>query len=167
MTIDTAPLFQRLVTGVHVIGVAGRERRSAFTATWVMPVSFEPPCLAVSINPHHASYPLLRDGKGFTVNVLARNQLSLARRFGTRSGAGKLDDINWTAGHTGAPLLDTAPVWLDCHTLSLSDAGDHVLVIGRIVDAMLRDPGAVPLLYPETGGMDGKGRDGGHPVRSV
>lgn len=49
-----AALFQRLTQGVYVVGVAHGEVRKAFTAAWVMQVSFEPLLLALSINPHHA-----------------------------------------------------------------------------------------------------------------
>jgi flavin reductase (DIM6/NTAB) family NADH-FMN oxidoreductase RutF len=52
-------LFRRLSSGVYVIGVADGERRDAFTAAWVMQVSYDPLLLALSINPNHASYPIL------------------------------------------------------------------------------------------------------------
>ena len=39
------------------------EARNAFTAAWVMQVSFDPLLLALSINPHHSSYRLLKEGR--------------------------------------------------------------------------------------------------------
>ena len=53
-----------------------------FTAAWVMQVSFDPLLLALSINPHHSSYGLLRDGRAFSVNVLKKGQLELAAHYG-------------------------------------------------------------------------------------
>jgi flavin reductase (DIM6/NTAB) family NADH-FMN oxidoreductase RutF len=44
--------------------------RNAFTAAWVMQVSFDPLLLALSINPHHSSYGLLKEARAFSVNVL-------------------------------------------------------------------------------------------------
>jgi flavin reductase (DIM6/NTAB) family NADH-FMN oxidoreductase RutF len=44
-------LFQRLTQGVYVVGVAHEEARNAFTAAWVMQVSFDPLLLALSVNP--------------------------------------------------------------------------------------------------------------------
>ena len=70
---DVADLFRRLTTGVYVIGVAAGERRNAFTAAWLTPVSFDPLLLALSVNPEHFSYPLLVGGGGFVVNVLRRD----------------------------------------------------------------------------------------------
>src|SRR4051794_11619174 len=83
---EIAALFRRLTAGVYVVGAARGQQRDAFTAAWVMQVSFDPLLLAVSINPGNASYPLLRAGAGFTISVLRQGQLDLARRFGTRSG---------------------------------------------------------------------------------
>jgi len=108
---DIAELFHRLTLGVYVIGVADGERRDAFTAAWVMQVSFDPLLLALSINPGNASYPLLHAGGGFTVNVLKKGELELAKRLGTRSGRelDKLAGLEWRAGRNGARLRNTFP----------------------------------------------------------
>jgi flavin reductase (DIM6/NTAB) family NADH-FMN oxidoreductase RutF len=63
-------LFKQISLGVYVIGVSDGERQNAFTAAWVMQVSFNPPLLAISINPEHYSYQLLQKGGVCTVNVL-------------------------------------------------------------------------------------------------
>ena len=62
MSTSIAALFQRLTQGVYVVGVAHGQVRNAFTAAWVMQVSFDPLLLALSIDPHHSSYRLLRLG---------------------------------------------------------------------------------------------------------
>jgi flavin reductase (DIM6/NTAB) family NADH-FMN oxidoreductase RutF len=77
-----AALFKRLTQGVYVVGVAHGEERNAFTAAWIMQVSFDPLVLALSINPHHSSYRLLKEGGAFSVNVLKKGQLHLAEHFG-------------------------------------------------------------------------------------
>jgi flavin reductase (DIM6/NTAB) family NADH-FMN oxidoreductase RutF len=150
-------LFRRLTLGVYVVGVASKDRHDAFTAAWVMQVSFDPLLLALSINPDNASYPLLHAGGGFTVNVLKHGQLELARRLGTRSGRDedKLAGIRWHAGRTGAPILDEALAYFDCSLSGRMRAADHQLVLGRVVDGKILDPEATPLTYAETGDMDG------------
>ena len=150
-------LFHRLTLGVYVVGVADKQRQDAFTAAWIMQVSFDPLLLAVSINPDNASYDLLHASGGFTVNVLKQGQLELARRFGTRSGReeNKLAGIRLRRGRTGAPILDEALAYFDCELLSRTRAGDHELVLGRVVNGEVLDQQAVPLTYAETGDMDG------------
>jgi flavin reductase (DIM6/NTAB) family NADH-FMN oxidoreductase RutF len=154
---NIAALFRRLTTGVHVIGVAHGEHRNAFTAAWVVQTSFEPLLLALSINPEHASYALLKDGGGFTVNVLRRGQLGLARHFGTSSGRAvdKLASVRWRPGKTGAPILLEGLAYLDCRLERLVPAGDHELALGQVVDGAILAPDAVALTYAETGDLDG------------
>jgi len=82
MSGSVAALFQRLTQGVYVVGVAHGEVRNAFTAAWVMQVSFDPLLMALSISPHHSSYRLLKEGRAFSVNVLKKGQLDLAEHYG-------------------------------------------------------------------------------------
>jgi flavin reductase (DIM6/NTAB) family NADH-FMN oxidoreductase RutF len=154
---DLADLFRRLNAGAYVVGVADGERRNAFTAAWLMQVSFDPLLLALSVNPGHASFPLLVGGGGFAVSVLSRDQLELARHFGTRSGreTDKLARVSWRAGSNGAPILAGAVAFLECRLTGRTPAGDHEIVIARPVAGELLLPDAIPLTYADTGDLDG------------
>jgi flavin reductase (DIM6/NTAB) family NADH-FMN oxidoreductase RutF len=86
MSRSIAALFQRVTQGVYVVGVAHGEARDAFTAEWIMQVSYDPLLLALSINPTHSSYLLLKESLSFSVNVLKKDQLGLARHYGRSPG---------------------------------------------------------------------------------
>ena len=154
---DVAALFHRLSLGVYVVGAAHGERRDAFTAAWVMQVSFDPLLLALSINPKNDSYSLVHSSGALTVSVLKRGQLELARRFGTQSGRDhdKLAGVPWHPGRSGAPVLDEALAYFDCEVSERLQVGDHELVVGRVVDGRILDANATPMAYAETGDMDG------------
>ena len=154
---EIAALFRRLSVGVYVIGVADGERYGAFTASWVTQVSFDPLLLALSVNPQNASYAILRAGRAFTANVLERGQLDLARRFGTSSTRehDKLAGLRWHAADNGAPILNDALAYFECELQDRHPAGDHELVVGRVVGGRILNPDAAPMLYAETGDMDG------------
>ncbi|MGH7628060.1 MAG: flavin reductase family protein [Gemmatimonadales bacterium] len=154
---EIAALFRRLTSGAYVVGVAHGGRRNAFTAAWIMQVSFDPLLLALAIHPEHASYPLLVESGAFAVSVLERGRLDLARDFGTRSGRGvdKLAGVRWRAARSGAPVLEESVAFFDCRVVSRHPAGDHEIVVGRVVDGGLLRPDATPMLYVETGDLDG------------
>ena len=152
---SVAALFQRLTQGVYVVGVAHGEVRNAFTAAWVMQVSFDPLLLALSINPHHSSYGLLKEGRAFSVNVLKKGQLELAAHYGRPAGPDKLALMEWTTGRIGVPLLLESLAWFECQVVGEHLAGDHVLVLGKVTDGKLLDSKAEPMAYRETGAMDG------------
>ena len=150
-------LFRRLSSGVYVIGVADGDRRNAFTAAWVMQVSYEPLLLALSINPNHASYPILQGSGVFAVSVLGRGSTELVRRFGTASGRDddKLAGVAWHPVPSGAPVLDEALAYFDCVLTATLPAGDHAIVVGRVAGGRILDRTADPMLYAETGDVDG------------
>lgn len=150
-----AELFKRISLGVYVVGVTGGGRKSAFTAAWITPVSFKPLMLALSVNPHSSTYPLLESSQVFSVNVLGQDQMELASHFGTPGLPDKLEGIDWQSGTTGCPLLTEALAWFECEVVDSHPAGDHVLILGRVVDGLLRHPHATPLTYRDTGNMDG------------
>jgi len=155
MSGSIAALFQRLTQGVYVVGVAHGEVRNAFTAAWVMQVSYDPLLLALSINPNHSSYLPLKKGRSFSVNVLKKGQLDLADHFGRSDRADKLALMDWTTDRIGLPLLSEAVAWFECQVVSEHPAGDHVLVLGKVIDGKLLDSEAEPMYYRETGAMDG------------
>ena len=150
-------LFRRLTNGVYVIGAADSGRVNAFTAAWLTQVSFEPLLLVLSISPQAASYPLLAASQVFAVSVLRHDQIELARHFGTVSGrdVDKLAGVPWHAGRLGAPILDEAMAWLECRITATTEAGDHRLVVARVVDGAVLAQDAVPLRYDDTGNIDG------------
>jgi flavin reductase (DIM6/NTAB) family NADH-FMN oxidoreductase RutF len=141
MSASIADLFQRLTQGVYVVGVAHGEVRNAFTAAWVMQLSFDALLLALSIDPHHSSYGRLRDGRrAFSVNVLKKGQLELAAHYGGRAGPdNKLALMEWTTGRIWVPLLLESLAWFECQVVGEHAAGDHVLVLGKVIDGKLLD----------------------------
>ena len=150
-------LFRRLTNGVYVIGVAHAGRSSGFTAAWVTQVSFDPLLLALSVNPDHASWPLLRDSRRFVINVLQQGQIDLARHFGTQSAreVDKLAAVPHRRSGLGAPVLSDALAYLECRVTEIVQAGDHMLVLARVAGGLVLNEEAVPLRYGDTGNLDG------------
>lgn len=157
MSAPPIELFRRLSNGLYVVGVAHGDRTDAFTAAWISQVSFDPLLLALSINPEHASFPLLIAGGVFAVTVLRNGQLEAARHFGTMSGheVDKLAGWHWEAALGGAPVLLDGAAYLECRVTGRCAAGDHEIVVGEVVGGRVLAPDASPMLYAETGDMDG------------
>ena len=152
--IDT--LFKQISLGVYVIGVSDGERQNAFTAACVMQVSFNPPLLAISINPEHYSYKLLQAGGVCTVNVLGQDQHAIAGHFGS-SAKDKMTGFQWQKDKTGAPILSESLAYFDCQVSHYADAGDHKIVVCKVIAAARLNEGR-PLLYNQTGDMDGSSK---------
>ncbi len=155
MSQSISDLFKRLTQGVYLIGVADGESRNAFTAAWVMQISFDPLLLALSISPEHASFALLEKGGAFSVNVLRKDQLDLAEHYGRPGDAGPIAAPDWSFGKFGLPLRNDALAWFECKAKYMAPAGDHALVTASVIGGKLLDADAAPLTYADTGEMDG------------
>ena len=144
----------RLFTyGMYIVTTASEDGDvGAFTADWVMQVSFEPRMLAISVEQDAHSFGVLRRSGVFAVNVLEAGQREFAGQFGrsTAKVGNKLANYPYKQGSTGAPLLDEALGAIECRVVSEVQAGDHVLFVAEVVDAHFIREGD-PLTMKETG----------------
>ncbi len=146
-------LVKQITHGVYVIGVRDDEQINAFTAAWVMQVSFSPLLLAFSISPQHRSYSLLRHSQTCAISVLKTEQIALAEHFAS-SKTDKISGYKWQYAITHAPILSESSAYFDCKVMQMVEAGDHVIVVCEVIDANYLVKGQ-PMLYVETGNMDG------------
>ncbi|MGX2995483.1 flavin reductase family protein [Streptomyces sp. JNUCC 64] len=121
------------------------------TATAFLSVSLDPPLVLVSLREGSRMDDLLAEQPHWAVSVLAESQRHIAGRFamkGRISDRLLFEDIPYARGEvSGAPLVGGALATLECRTEQRVPAGDHVLVIGRVLTADLPSPDGGPLTY--------------------
>ena len=134
----------RLPTGVVVVTGGDPEHPKGLLCGSFMSVSLEPPLVVVSPAKSSTSWPAIEAGGVFCANVLAESQEHLALRF-AQSGGDKFDGIDWhPAPATGSPLLEDVAAWIDCRIYQRVDAGDHLLVLGEVLELSVpKDTGAL------------------------
>lgn len=69
-------------------------------------------------------------------------------------GEDKLEAASAHEGATGAALFDNALAWLDCEIVQTLEVGDHLLCIGRVIEARVLAEG--PALLTTDGVQYGK-----------
>ena len=87
--------------------------------------------------------------------MLKKGQLDLAEHYGQPASADKLAGIEWTTDRLGLPRLREALAWFECQVVAEYPAGDHVLVLGKVINGKLMDSQADAMSYRQTGTMDG------------
>lgn len=122
--------------------------RDGFTATAFLTVSIDPPIILASVTASSSAAEILRNAKGFAVNLLAADQSALANAFAKSQTerAALWETIGWHAGETGAPLLHGTLGSFEARVRELVPAGDHVLVLGDVT-AIHHGTGEGSLLY--------------------
>jgi|SRR5579872_3112852 len=132
-------------TGVTVVTALEDDRPVGFTCQTVVSLSLDPPLLALAPAKSSTSWPRMARAGAFCVNVLSDAQAGLARRFAV-SGGDKFAGVAWRSGMSSAPVLDGCLVAIHNRLELVHDAGDHEIVIGRVV-AIEFDGDATPLLF--------------------
>ncbi|PWI09506.1 reductase [Streptomyces sp. NWU339] len=121
------------------------------TATAFLSVSLDPPLVLVSLREGSRMDDLLDEQPLWSVSVLSESQRHIAGRFsmkGRISDRLLFADIPYIRGeHSGAPLVGGALATLECRTEQRVPAGDHTLVIGRVLAANLPSADGGPLTY--------------------
>ncbi|MER7170888.1 flavin reductase family protein [Streptomyces mesophilus] len=149
-------VLSRLAAGVVLLtahdpdeGLSGTDL--GMTVTAFLSVSLEPPLVLVSV--HHGSHmsPLLAERRVWAASLLAEGQHEVADRFAVKHQAGdwpRFDDIPHVRGDSSrAPLIGGALATLECRTEQTVQAGDHALVVGRVLATSLPSADAGPLTY--------------------
>ncbi|CAN5191245.1 flavin reductase family protein [soil metagenome] len=132
-------------TGVVVITAVVDDEPVGLAIGSFASVSLDPPLVLFCVHRLSASWARITGAGVFCVNVLAEDQEQLSRTFAAR-GVDRFEGVGWRPGGTGAPILDDVIAWMECEIERVEEAGDHVVVVGRVVDLDVERPGG-PLVF--------------------
>lgn len=146
----------RLAAGVVLVTAHDEEdgpegAPAGMTATAFLSVSLDPPLVLLSVRTGSRMDEVLQRQPLWAAAVLGEEQRALAGRFAMK---GRLSDrllfqeVPHAPGKaTGAPLVDGALAAVECRTEERVAAGDHTLLVGRVLATVLPPAEGGPLLY--------------------
>lgn len=131
-------MHPRLVVLVSCVDKAGKA--NVITLAWSMPVSINPPIVAMSIAPKRYSHQLIEETKEFVVNIPTMDIVKETLFCGRRSGRtyDKFKETRLTllpAKMVKPPIIKECVAHLECMLDQQITAGDHTLFIGRVLTA--------------------------------
>jgi flavin reductase (DIM6/NTAB) family NADH-FMN oxidoreductase RutF len=127
----------QFATGVTVITARAPHGFIGFTANSFNSVSLEPPLIIWSLAIRSRSLAIFEGAMHYAVNVLAHDQIELARRF-SRPHTDRFAGVAFQLGAANAPLIEGCAAWLECRHHALHPAGDHMLFIGEVTSTAHR-----------------------------
>jgi flavin reductase (DIM6/NTAB) family NADH-FMN oxidoreductase RutF len=140
----------RFATGVTVVTCVQDGFDHAMTANSFASVSLEPALVLVCVEKDSRFHEAVLHAGAWNVNVLDESQRGRASWFAT-SGRPLVGQFDTTPTHrsseTGALLLSDALATLECVTEAIHPAGDHDILVGRVLGMDLARPDGRPLLY--------------------
>jgi flavin reductase (DIM6/NTAB) family NADH-FMN oxidoreductase RutF len=124
--------FGAFLTGVTVVTTMTDDGAPiGFTANSFTSVSLDPPLLLVCLARTSRNYQTLTTAKGFAINILSEDQKDVSNTF-ARPVEDRFATVDWAKGPFGSPVFADVAAWFDCSMHQLVEAGDHVILIGRI-----------------------------------
>ncbi|MEE9447542.1 MAG: flavin reductase family protein [Arenicellales bacterium] len=132
---DLRQILGKFLTGVTVVTTLDQHQVPVgFTANSFTSVSLDPPLVLVCIAKSAGLATIFRRTNAFAINVLSAEQDALSNGF-ARKDEDRFAGIDWQSKTTGSPILKGCAAWLDCEMHEKIIAGDHIILIGRIVNA--------------------------------
>lgn len=118
-------------TGVAVVTAQADDRRLGMTINSFSALSLSPAWVMWSIRKASTVSTFFTSAPRFAINILAANQVGSAMIFagGERD---PFDQVAWSAGETGEPVLTGVVASLNCRRVQTVDGGDHTIIIGEV-----------------------------------
>jgi 3-hydroxy-9,10-secoandrosta-1,3,5(10)-triene-9,17-dione monooxygenase reductase component len=135
----------RVPTGVALITATTPAGPVGMAVSSFTSVSLDPPLVSFCAAHTSSTWPRIQAAGAFSVNVLAEHHSEVSRLF-AQKGADRFAGLGHRPGATGAPVLDAVAAHLDCVVHTVHEAGDHVIVLGRVVH-LDADEGVRPLVF--------------------
>ncbi|MFN8578346.1 MAG: flavin reductase family protein [Candidatus Sericytochromatia bacterium] len=133
----------KVASGLYVVTSKHGDNYAAFTASFLVQVSFDPPLVAVAMKKGRESYDIISGSKKFAVNIIGKDSMKLVGLFANPKTSGKegLDTVEYEEKSLGLPVLKESISYLECKVHSETDAGDHTVVFGEIVNGEVLNEG--------------------------
>ncbi|MEU6658629.1 flavin reductase family protein [Streptomyces sp. NPDC046821] len=155
----------RFPTGVTLLTQGSGDETIVMTLNSLTSVSLDPMLILVSVKASGRMRPRIMNAGSFAVNVLGEAQLDLAVEFckpDRPEGSAAMVRLGAREGVTGNAVLPAAETYVECVLDAEYTAGDHTLLIGRVVALSDGAPHPDPLLFHQGkfGRLPAAGRQG-------
>jgi flavin reductase (DIM6/NTAB) family NADH-FMN oxidoreductase RutF len=145
-------LLWTMPSGLYVVGSRAGDERNLMTLNWATQVSFEPKLLGIGVEKSAVTHRLIEQGGTFTLNIVARDDRAIVRKFTKPVEADGPTSLNGFPVHDapgGAPVLDQAVAWIDCAVRHPVDCGGHTFFVGEVTACGFQQPEDTPVLRME------------------
>lgn len=133
----------RFATGVTVVTTHGPKGAVGLTANSFAAVSLDPALVLWSPAKSSRRFAAFAQARFFAIHVLAEDQMDLCRHF--TQADNHFTGLDMTTSAEGMPLIGGTLARFECAAEATHDAGDHLIIIGRVLRARFRD--GAPLIF--------------------
>ncbi len=129
--------------GIYVMTAESADGRvAAATVNWATQASFSPPLIAIGVKADSTAHEIAKDAENFALNILGTGQGDIAYTFfkAVERDGNSIGGQTFSAGATGAPILDATTAYLECKLIDTVERGDHSVFVAEVVEAGIKRP---------------------------
>lgn len=131
------------VTGVTVVTTDSPEGPVAIVANSFASVSLDPPLVLWSPAKSSRRFEHFAGSRRYAIHVMAADQQDICAAIIRSKTA--INSVPMHLSHCGMPIIEGALATFECNLEATHDAGDHVIIVGRVTKAHHR--GGDPLTF--------------------
>ena len=125
-------VLSKFATGVTVVSTIDNNGKPVgMTANSFTSVSLDPPLVLWNIGINQPSYDAFLKAKGYSVNILSKDQKDICDLFSS-SIDDKFNDIDYILSDNGFPIIQKSLAWFDCIKWNNYPGGDHQILVGEV-----------------------------------
>jgi flavin reductase (DIM6/NTAB) family NADH-FMN oxidoreductase RutF len=118
--------------------------KNVLTIAWAGTVASDPVMVSISVRPERYSYSLIKESGEFVINLPNRYMVRAVDFCGVASGkdCDKFQAVGLTpvaANNVKAPIIQEAPLALECRVTSVTDLGSHHLFLANVVGVQVEE----------------------------
>lgn len=137
----------RFATGVCVITAQPQgEKPMGMTVNSFASVSLDPPLILWSLQKNSECYSAFANVPKFAVNFLSAGQQVLSNQF-AKKGEHEIPEGQYIQGRSGCVVLKNVMTSMECQLEAMHDGGDHVIIIGRVLELIDHPAYRAPLVF--------------------
>ncbi|MTH96149.1 flavin reductase family protein [Roseibium sp. RKSG952] len=133
--------FGRFATGVTVVTTHSPDGPVGMTANSFSSVSLDPPLVLWAPSRGSRRFRYFEPAEHYAIHVLSHHQAELCHGFSQNAHA--FDGLEVTLNDKGVPLIEQCLARFECERVAAYEGGDHLIVLGKVVRAEMREGDAL------------------------
>ena len=154
-TSDLGAALGRVPSGLYILTARHDGRATGMLASWVQQAGFEPPMVSVALHKDRYIADWVRASGRFVLNQVPAGNKTLLRHFGRGFAPDEpaFEGVQIDHDHPAGPVLAEALAYLVVEPTGEVAGGDHVMMLGKVVEGGVIEPEGHPLVHVRQNGL--------------